>query len=421
VNSKIDGAALLGDLMAFLGMYVVTTLEERLAICLWCIHTHAFEAAEATPYLSVTSPEKQSGKSKLLETLELLVRAPWLAVAIAPATLYRKVEKDQPTLLLDESDAAFHGDKERAEAVRELLNASHRRGVKVPRCVGQGSKIDVAEFAVFCPKAIAGIGLLPDTVSDRAIPIRLRRKSKDEFVHRFRRREVEKDARQLRERVSQWAHDHIAELIGAQVDTVDELSDRAFDCWEPLFAIADIIGGEYQTRARQAAVSLHTGNATEDQSVGVRLLGDIRRVYDSHDADRLRSVDMVADLNSFEESGWAESQHGRPLTPTAMAKLLRPFGIRRKTAKFEDNTPAKGYLAVDFADAWSRYLPPAFPTPPKIGNLGNNGVATGVCDDFKAVTTHPGLPPENGPKPLFDGLVTEVTAKTGGRGTGATS
>ena len=47
-------------------------------------------------------------------------------------------------------------------------------------------------FSVYCPKAFAGIGdCLPDTIADRAIPIRLKRRTRDEAVERFRLRDVE--------------------------------------------------------------------------------------------------------------------------------------------------------------------------------------------------------------------------------------
>ena len=43
-------------------------------VALWVAHTWTFEATETTPYLSITSPEKRSGKTRLLETLEQLVK-----------------------------------------------------------------------------------------------------------------------------------------------------------------------------------------------------------------------------------------------------------------------------------------------------------------------------------------------------------
>jgi hypothetical protein len=41
---------------------------------------------------------------------------------------------------------------------------------------------DVRGFSTFCPKAVAGIGCLADTVADRSIPIRLKRKLPSEKV-----------------------------------------------------------------------------------------------------------------------------------------------------------------------------------------------------------------------------------------------
>jgi hypothetical protein len=55
----------------------------------------------------------------------------------------------------------------------------------VSLCVGQGAKITYQDFGTFCAKAIAGIGKLPDTVSDRSIRIELKRRTRGE-VERFR-------------------------------------------------------------------------------------------------------------------------------------------------------------------------------------------------------------------------------------------
>ena len=74
----MDRAALLDDLVAFIRRYVVATDAQVEAIALWLMHTHTIDAADATPYLSITSAEKRSGKTRLLETLELLAARPWL-------------------------------------------------------------------------------------------------------------------------------------------------------------------------------------------------------------------------------------------------------------------------------------------------------------------------------------------------------
>ncbi len=121
--------------------YVVLTDEQRTAVALWVAHTHAIEAAEATGYLHANSPERESGKSRLLETLEHLVRDPVLTMSTSEAALFRTLAERPRTLLFDEVDAIF-GEKQRREHedLRALLNAGHRRGATVIRCVGDGSK-----------------------------------------------------------------------------------------------------------------------------------------------------------------------------------------------------------------------------------------------------------------------------------------
>ena len=96
-----NGAALLDDLAAFIRRYVVLSDAQAEAVALWTAHSHLVGAADATPYLSVTSAEKRSGKTRLLETLELMVARPWLTGRVTAAVLIRKVAGDQPTLLQD--------------------------------------------------------------------------------------------------------------------------------------------------------------------------------------------------------------------------------------------------------------------------------------------------------------------------------
>src|ERR1700693_2645517 len=103
------GAALLSDAMRFVRRFVVLSNEQLVAIVLWVVHTHAIDAAEATPYLNVTSAEKRSGKTRLLEVMELLVARPWRTGRTSAAALVRKIDGEKSTLLLDESDAAFKG------------------------------------------------------------------------------------------------------------------------------------------------------------------------------------------------------------------------------------------------------------------------------------------------------------------------
>jgi hypothetical protein len=134
----VEGAALLDEICVFIQRFVSLSKTEVLVLALWIAHAHAVEAAACTPYLSITSAEKQSGESRLLEVLETVVAKPWYTGRVTAAVLYRKVDAEAPTLLLDESDAAFRSGDEYGEALRGILNTGHRRGGKATCCVGQG-------------------------------------------------------------------------------------------------------------------------------------------------------------------------------------------------------------------------------------------------------------------------------------------
>jgi DNA primase len=123
----VDGAQLLDRVVAYIRRYVALSDSQARIGALFVVHTHAFEAADSTPYLAITSAEKQSGKSRLLEVLELVVANPWFAGRVTAAVLTRKIDAEQPTLLLDESDAAFGGEQEYAETLRGVLNTGYRR------------------------------------------------------------------------------------------------------------------------------------------------------------------------------------------------------------------------------------------------------------------------------------------------------
>jgi hypothetical protein len=351
----VTGAEILDSVLRFLRRFVSLTAAQVRVVTLWAAHTFFLEAVDCTPYLSINSAEKQSGKTRLLEILETLVHEPWLTGRVTAAVLIRKIDAVRPTLLLDESDTAFGGEKEYAEALRGVLNSGYRRGGKASCCVGQGANTSYKDFETFCAKAIAGIGSVPDTVADRSIPIRLKRATRGE-VERFRRREADREASDIKARLAAWCAANVERLRDARPQIPAELSDRQADCCEPLLAVADLAGGEWPDAARRALVELCAEAQADDQSRGVQLLSDIRQIFDERGIDRISSADLVVALTEIETSPWAECSRGKPLTKAKLARLLGRFGIAPGTIRVQDSTP-KGYYRRDFNDAFARYLP----------------------------------------------------------------
>lgn len=359
-HSIEDGEALLNEIVRFFGRFVVfATASQPVALALWVIHTYAFGAADATAYLLITSPEKRSGKSRLLEVLELLVARPWRVSGASEAVLFRKIAKDQPALLLDEVDAVFGTYAEKTEPLRAAINSGNRRGGYVARCVGP--QHDVENFAVFCPKCLAGIdtGRLPETIRDRSIPIGLQRKL-DEPVERFRYRKVKPEAEGLVERITAWAREHLDLLRDLYPEIPEELNDRAADGWEPLFAIADLLGGECPPRARRAALELSGDDDLEEDSWGVQLLADLREIWTQEDiGEKAKSALLCGALKQLDDrpwGGWGKGRAEQGLTQRDLSLLLRRYGIKSKTVR-QGGMTAKGYHREQFADAWARYVP----------------------------------------------------------------
>jgi hypothetical protein len=362
-----EGAGLLDEIESRLHRYVSLSSDRLAVVALWVLHTHAFEAAEATPYLLITSPERESGKTRLLEVLDLYAARTWLTGRVTAAVVTRKIDAEQPTLLLDESDRAFGAGPEYAEALTGILNTGYRRGGRASVCVAHGANIGYRDLSTFCPKAIAGLGRsLPDTVASRGLPITMSRRTQAETVARFRRREAAEEAEPIYKACTSWAEAHFEALREARPELPNELGDRAADCVEPLLAIADLAGGDWPEKARKAVVALYSDMRHEDESHGVLLLRDVRGVFDGRGLDKMASATVIASLIEIEDSPWAEWR-GRGLTVHGLAHLLKPYRVRPRTIRLEDGRTPKGYKREQFREAWARYLSSDPPQPPQAG------------------------------------------------------
>ncbi|HWP62451.1 MAG TPA: DUF3631 domain-containing protein [Candidatus Binatia bacterium] len=411
-----DLAAVLDAVERFVARFVVLPGEaERIAVTLWAAHTYIYDGFDATPYLAILSPEKRSGKTRLLEVLGLLCRDPQPVGGASMAALFRIIDAKHPTILLDEADTVFRTvrGESSAEDIRGLLNNGYRRGQPYLRVVGEGKKMRVEAFDPFCPKAVAAIGDLPDTVLDRAVVIRLQRRRQDEPVEPFRLRRAAEEATPIREALA----------AALERVTLDEdppmppgLSDRAADNWAPLLAVADAAGGTWPTRARRAALRLLGDGDVADERPAIRLLADLKAVFDEEGVDRLPTARLLEALKAMDEAPWA-SWGREGLKAEHLGRLLRdyrtPSGqrIRSRQMKIAGQN-LKGYERRDFEDVWARYVPfsvsdpllgsePATPLPPR-SDEGESGSGLAVQDP--------------NPLPLVPGFTLEGSGVAGSAG-----
>lgn len=348
---QLDSVRLLDGLHEIVTNYcVLPSSEHEDAVVLWIVVTHCVPAFDYAPRLVIRSAEKRSGKSRLLEIIDGTCHQPLRAVNATVPAIFRSLGGDHPrTLLLDEADTIF-GSKRAAEYnedLRGLLNAGFQRGLPVLRTVGR--QHEPKEFPTFAMAALAGIGKMPDTIEDRAVVVLMRRRKPSDHVQPFRLRRDQPALLSMRRELGDWARQQVEKLSLA--DPLLPVEDRAADTWAPLVAVADLVGGDWPERARRAAVKLTTeAEAKDAESSNVRLLSDIREVFDNEHARFMKSSRLCQELRHIADAPWRDLE----LNPHKLGHRLSDYGIRtgHNTSRTE-----RGYRIQDFSDAFERYLP----------------------------------------------------------------
>jgi hypothetical protein len=335
---------------------VVMTHEQALFAALWALFAHAHDNFETSPILAIMSAVRRSGKTRLLERIHDLVPRPLASSSAPAATIFRVIEKRRPTLLLDELDMAA-GDQ--AEFNRILISGLRRKTASVLRCVG--NDFDPKEFSTWCPKVVCRIGdIRNSSLNDRAIIIRLTRATSDEVdrLQSLNKQTLESATATLRAQAAEWAAVY-GPALPEDEQRRGELpmkDSRYQDLWAPLLAIADMIGGDIGREARAAALALYDERETATDEQSIRLLLDIRDVFEkSGSVAFLPSGSLVASLREEQYGLWSTIGE-RGLNDESLAYRLRSFGIKPKQQR-EGNVRKRGYFREAIEKAIVRYAP----------------------------------------------------------------
>jgi hypothetical protein len=369
-SATVDGKLLLDTLTATIRQYIVLPKWAAETLALWILHTYAFELRDVSTYLGIESPEKRCGKTTLLTLLGRLVNRPVAAANISSSAFFRVIQETRPTLLIDEADTFLQGNDE----LRGILNAGYNRETAFVMRVANDRFVDspenepfqnsgepsrnrgasdrttrLAKFSCWCPKVLAAIGHLPDTLADRCIVIRMQRKTSKEECQRLRNLAPAN----LKEQCARFILDHKDQIASARPEIPPSLNDRAADIWEPLLVLADLAGGEWPQLARQAAVNLMSSN--HESNLTSSLLLDIFLLFIEAKQDRLFSRTLVEGLNNLSHRLWREVRNGKEITELWLAQRLQPYNVRPRTIRIGDMR-AKGYFEDDLKDAFRRYI-----------------------------------------------------------------
>jgi hypothetical protein len=388
-----SGAELLDDLVAFFGRFLVLGESHRRILALFSLHTHALDAFCVTPRLNITSAEKRSGKSRVVECLQCTCARPEPTLLPSAASIFRLTEETTPTWLLDEFDNTLSAGEEAKAALLAVINGGYRRGASVPRVEKQGERYVTVRYRIFAPVVMSGIGQLPDATADRCITIPMVRKLPAERTERLHAVRTFDETETLRRREAAWAVRHLEALSVAEPKLPDGLDDRAAEVWEPLLAIADEAGGDWPAKARAAA----SGSAEErlhSDSPQTGLLADLRTLWDELGwGDYAPSSVIIPALWRMEpddrSADWQSFQWGRPLDATKLARLLRPYGVTPgKSPRDGSRTQSRGYAKADLEPVWARYLPARDTSSEPVSPVSGVSPEQNPCQDV--------CPPETG-------------------------
>jgi len=384
-ETPVDGERLLDDVYDVIKRHIVLDSPAIAASALWIVLTYSYDHFRILPLLGITSPEKRCGKTTFLEILDGLTNKPLLASSITPSAIFRTIEKCRPCLLIDEADTFLKDN----EQLRGIINSGHtHRSAFVIRT--NTVTFDPERFSTWGPKAIALIGGLPGTITDRSIPIRLKRKTTAEKVSKV---SIDFDDEQmnLRRKMKRWAIDNAETLKTITPEIPKTGNDRAADNWTSLLSIAETAGGVWSARARQSMLALE--KVSDDDSIRQILLRDIKEIIGER--ERISSNDLVSELVAIEDHPWGDWRKGKAITQNGLARLLKPFNILSKTIRIGGNTP-KGYTLEQFVDVFERYLPS---TPPVQSATTPQLTSTKDLRVFQSATQSKNVAVENQWKP----------------------
>jgi hypothetical protein len=329
--------------------YVHLSDAKAVALALWEVASHAHNEFKIFPYLAISSPVPECGKTTLLKVIKALAPNPLATSSLTAATIYHAEGK--PTLIADEAHNWLpKADKD----LRGILNSAHdREFAYATRTVSVGKgKRRTKSYSTWMPMVIAGIGswLYPELAS-RSVHIRLKRKLPGEEEtpdHNLQ------ELNNLRRMVARWVEDRLKYFSKYNPEMPNSFNNRVRNNWKPLLVIAELAGGNWAPRAREAAATIEA--SSEDDNLAIVWLANCQRAYEEDRADYLPGKRIIARA--------VRTGEGTQISETELAKLLRRFEtpqgepIKPKFRRIAKAKPARLYAGADFADAWARYLPP---------------------------------------------------------------
>ncbi len=395
-TEPVDGDKCLNEARAAVMKYMVMPDDYATSTVLWAAHAHLYDSFTHTPRLAVTAPDAECGKSLLLQLIGAMVTRPQFVEIMKAAPFFRLAESHRPTFLIDEMDVFI---KEDSDLLAAINNGWEPRGT-VPRCVGDDNEVRL--FSTFTPVAMGGIKLhkvLPATTLSRSVMIELQRAQHSEIEQVFDSKRHTGEFLQIGQKLARWTQDNRAKIADAEPSLPAGVYNRKADKWRPLFAIAEIAGGNWPELAKKALLFEDKTGETK-VSTALQLLSDLREILLPNEKS-ISTEEMLKRLSGLDVSPWADynfresEPERRAIQSRQVASLLKDYKIAPGDIRI-GGWKGKGYKRFDLEAAWNRYLPPILSVTPRQTSNCKASSDSSSATIFNYVADSKALKPING-------------------------
>ena len=294
---------------------------DALIVALWIMNTYLYDIYDTPPYLLFDSPTRGCGKTTALKVISKLCSKPEMMNSPSSAVLFRLIDRDHPTLLIDEAEK-LKFNSEQVSDLKSVLQSGYEVNGYIWRCEDRGNKL--GKFHAYCPKALAAIGGLEGALLDRCIVAHMKRATRGlipTYSHL-----LSKDLDPVKEKIKAFSlqyRDSIKDLwIKMPRESYwSQFVGRDGDLNFPLLMIAKLAGEDIELQAVEAAVELLGSKAkmTIDETDADSKNSEILRVakvmreegkFVSKDGHKQILVNHLINPLMDEEGAWANMLTG---------------------------------------------------------------------------------------------------------------
>jgi hypothetical protein len=348
-SDPVDAVELFTEIECRIATEAVTKPGQRSVCALWIMFSWVHDQMDFSPLLYITGPTKECGKTSLAMVIAKMVKRPLPSDIISAASIFRLCELYHPCFVLDEAqDISLESD------LWLVLKAGHTPDKPAIRC--NATTNEPEEFDTFCPKLVAGIGLVGGSqILSRSIIIEMERKGREKLPRPLKAKDpvfIE-----LRRKLARWAAD-AGDLSRFSLPDEAGLALRNANNWEMLYRVARAVSEDTATQLLKDIALLTEGSSHIDYDV--YLLEALRDFYHEKGQDSkdgfLGSEVIVEALNKNKEGPWHRQKDG--LTAHALANKLRKYKVKSDQVWHQNlGADIRGYHYRDLeVKAFSKYL-----------------------------------------------------------------